>query len=301
MNLTSWKMENRGNLNRQLSNIEKMPKDAQLVTKAIELVINAMMKRVMDNVLYNDPFVAESHRAAKPLYAALVPDEIFKGSHFERRFVTPFGGVWEKLAVVAAEAGLGYAVKGHAITSNIRKDRLKRIQEVLNRLEHGVKGETRVRPNWGKELAYIMAGKGLLMPTTVVCDIFAKDIVTQKRFAFELKAPLPNSDQTKVSKEKIFKLYAMEPSAIDGAFYALPYNPYGKKEDYAWTFPARWFDMKADPVVLIGDEFWDMLGGPGTYQLFIKEVNALGKAYRERIYTEYLGIEPPAGAENVKI
>jgi hypothetical protein len=35
----------------------------------------------------------------KPLYAALVPDEIFKGSDFERRFVTPFGDV---LAIVFA-------------------------------------------------------------------------------------------------------------------------------------------------------------------------------------------------------
>lgn len=278
-----------------------MPKTAINVTQAIESVIKNMMERVLNNVLYNDPFVTEKHRAAKPLYAALVPDEIFKGSHFERRFVTPFGGVWEKLALVAAEAGLGYATKGHTITSTVRSGRLQRIQEVLNRLEHGVHGEVRVRPSWEEELAYVMAGTGEPIPTTVVCDIFAKDIATGKRLAFELKAPLPNSDQTKVSKEKIFKLYAMEPSEVEGAFYALPYNPYGKKEDYAWTFPARWFDMKRDPVVLIGDEFWDMLGGPGTYQLFIKEVNALGKVYRERIYTEYLGIEPPASASDVKI
>lgn len=40
----------------------------------------------------DDPFIKEKHHANKPLYAALVPDEIFKGSHFERRFVTPFGG-----------------------------------------------------------------------------------------------------------------------------------------------------------------------------------------------------------------
>lgn len=66
------------------------------------------MDRVMEKVLVKDPFLAEEHRAKRPLYAALVPDEIFKGSHFERRFVTPFGSAWEKLAVVAAAEGLGY-------------------------------------------------------------------------------------------------------------------------------------------------------------------------------------------------
>jgi len=64
------------------------------VAKAIRLVVEEMMDRVMDKVLITDPFIKENHRSSKPLYAALVPDEIFKGSHFERRFVTPFGGVW---------------------------------------------------------------------------------------------------------------------------------------------------------------------------------------------------------------
>lgn len=57
---------------------------------AIQHVIKTMMDRVMDKVLIKDPFIEEEHRAKRPLYAALVPDEIFKGSHFERRFVTPF-------------------------------------------------------------------------------------------------------------------------------------------------------------------------------------------------------------------
>lgn len=38
-----------------------------------------------------------------------------------------------------------------------------------------------------------------------------------------------------------------------------------------------------------------MIGGKGTYQFFINEVNKLGKHYKERIYREYLGIEPPEG------
>lgn len=49
------------------------------VTKAILDVIQTMMDRVMEKVLVTDPFVAEKHHANKPLYAALVPDEIFKG------------------------------------------------------------------------------------------------------------------------------------------------------------------------------------------------------------------------------
>jgi hypothetical protein len=260
----------------------------------IQEVIKELMDRVMNRVLVQDPFLKDEHRAKKPLYAALVPDEIFKGSHFERRFVTPFGGVWEKLAVVAATAGLGYGEVHHSITGNVNAEKLRRISQVLNNLEHSIKGTRKIKPDWDKELEFILEGKSKdLIPTTVICDVYAENKENNSKYAFELKAPLPNSDQTKVSKEKILKLYSMDPLQINEAYYALPYNPYGKREDYSWSFPARWFDMKEDEAVLIGDEFWEKIGGRGTYQAFIEAVNEIGTEYKERIYREYLGIEPP--------
>ena len=263
--------------------------------KAIQVVIKTMMDRVMHKVLVEDPFLPDKHKAEKPLYAALVPKEIFKGSHFERRFVTPFGNAWEKLAIVAAEHGLGYGTSNHLIKGTVKQERLRRITEILNRLEHGEKGAERIRPDWENELKYVLDGKGKDIPVSVICDVYTEDRKkTKMKFAFELKAPLPNSDQTKVSKEKLLKLYAMEPLQIDEAYYALPYNPYGlKRELYAWAFPARWFNMKKDPAVLIGIEFWEKIGGLGTYDAFISAANEIGTEYRERIYREYLGIEPP--------
>ncbi len=52
-----------------------------------------------------------------------------------------------------------------------------------------------------------------------------------------------------------------------------------------------------DKCVLIGDEFWNFIGGEGTYEMFINEINALGSEYKEKIYTEYLGITPPEGTD----
>lgn len=265
------------------------------ISKEIGKVISELMDRVMDRVLLTDPFIKEKHHSSKPLYAALVPDEIFKGSHFERRFVTPFGGVWEKLAQVVAQEYHGHCEMGKTINGEVGTERLRRIQEVLNRLEHKTKGKDKQKPGWAVELAYILEGAGKPIPTSVVCDIFIDSKKTAKKYAFEIKAPLPNSDQTKVSKEKMFKLLAMNPTKVDFAFYALAYNPYGKREDYNWSFPMRWFDMHHDESVLIGDEFWDLIGGEGTYKNFISEINSLGKDYKERIYREFLGIDPPEG------
>jgi len=275
--------------------------DSQVMKEAIQSVIKQMMDRVIDKVLVKDPFVKEEHHAKKPLYAALVPDEIFKGSHFERRFVTPFGKVWEKLAVVAAKQGLGFGVLSHDINGTVKAERLRRITEILNKLEHPEQGQRRIKPDWDTELEYILKGGGEDIPVTVVCDVYAEDVAKKKKYAFELKAPLPNSDQTKVSKEKLLKLYSMQPLQIDGAYYALPYNPFGTREKYSWSFPARWFNMKEDKVVLIGNEFWEKIGGVGTYQSFLDAVNEIGPKYRECIYREFLGIEPPATSEPTEL
>ena len=224
----------------------------------------------------------------------MVPDEIFKGSHFERRFVTRFGYIWEKLAIVAAQYGVGLAIQSHKITGTVKEQRLRRIAQVINELEHAVRNEARRRPSWEAELAYILEGNGPEVPVTVVCDVYVENLETGESFAFELKGPLPNSDQTKVSKEKLLKLYAMTKPQVDGAYFALPYNPFGQeRQDYQWSFPGRWFDMQNDTAVLIGREFWEKIGGEGTYQAFIEAVNEISGEYRERIYREFLGIEPP--------
>ncbi len=261
----------------------------------IQTVVSDMMDRVMVRVLEQDPFSSEKHRETRPLYAALVPDEIFKGAHFERRFVTPFGKAWERLGQVAATAGLGFSTLGHTITGNVGEERLRRIQQVLDSLEHSPPGKDKVRPDWDRELEYVLEGGGESRETIVICDLYAEDRQTGERLAFELKAPLPNSDQTKVSKEKLLKLLSMEPLQVDEAYYALPYNPYGKRHDYAWTLPARWFNMKEDSAVLIGDEFWEKLAGQGTYGLIVQAIDEIAVDYKDRIYREFLGIEPPDG------
>jgi len=277
------------------------PEQIEATQKLIGEVITTLMDGVMDKVLYKDPFLFDKWKAEKPLYAALVPKEIFKGSHFERRFVTPFGGVWEKLAKAVAVNHHGFATNSYLITGNVPEERLRRISEVLNRLEHNEKGQKRIKPNWDEELKYILEGGGNLIPVPVVCDLYIENLQDGRKFAFELKAPLPNSDQTKVSKEKMFKLYAMQPQQVTDAYFALPYNPYGKRENYAWSFPERWFQMKTDRNVLIGDDFWDLIGGEGTYQMFITEINKLGLEYRHRIYREFLNIEPPSDDLEIKL
>lgn len=259
-----------------------------------------MMDNVLQKVLVDDPFIEERHHQTKPIYAALVPDEIFKGSHFERRFVTPFGNIWEQVAVAAAQAAGKKAICGTRIEGTIAQESLRRIQETLNVLEYGGEKDGS-RRKWIEQLKYVRdGGGGELLSFTVVADVLVSKGQSLPQ-AFELKAPLPNSDQTKVSKEKILKLLAASPPVVSGAYYALPYNPYGKRADYAWPHPKRWFNMTEDEVVLIGEEFWDLVGGEGTYEKFVDAVNELGSRYKDVIYRDFLLIEPPSTKSEFKL
>ena len=199
------------------------------IRNAVQEIIGELMEQVMHKVLNKDPFIKEKFRSEKPLYATLVPDEIFKGSHFERRFVTPFGRVWEKLAVAAAKHTAKTAIQSHSVDGLVKQERLRRISETLNKLEH-----SNITPSWDKEINYILDGGGEDIPTTVICDIYIES--DENKYAYELKAPLPNSDQTKVSKEKLLKLYSMEPIQINEAYFALPYTRMGEKKIISGAF-----------------------------------------------------------------
>ena len=54
-----------------------------------------------------------------------------------------------------------------------------------------------------ERVSLAIKGGGYPIPVSVICDIFIDNKETNTKYAFELKGPLPNSDQTKVSKEKL--------------------------------------------------------------------------------------------------
>ena len=77
---------------------------------------------------------------------------IFKGAHFERRFVTPFGKVWEKLAEVIAKKKYGFAKLNYKIDGYIPAERLVLIQETLDSLEFAHGKKPNQGPCWNLEL-----------------------------------------------------------------------------------------------------------------------------------------------------
>ncbi len=231
-----------------------------------------------------EPWDAEEEKRLRPFAFALVPEEVWKGAKFERSFVTSFGSAWEEMALLVARDKHDHAERGGRYVGRLRQGQLSQIQRILNDLEAG-----RSRPDWDAEFASVLAiAAGEQVEVGVIADLHVWNDDGSHLF-FEVKAPKPNSDQTKVSKEKMLKLSAMLGTTC--AYYALPYNPYPSRASYGWSPPKRWFDMATDEVVLIGAEFWDKAGGAGTWNDLLALLDEVGDRLRERIRREYLNLD----------
>ncbi len=255
--------------------------------KEIKDEIIRVVDRVIKKRTIDEPFDIKELEEERPFHVALLPEEILKGSKFERSFVTSLGqSVWEEIAKIIIEEEWGYCKRSQHIVGEIYQTQLREIQRILNELEH-VRGGR--KPNWKEELKEIeKAATGDKIKISVVVDLYGE--AKNKKLYCELKSSKPNSDQTKVSKEKLLKIHAMKKYENFIAFFALPDNPYKTKEAYDWPHPKRWFEMDKPPVV-IGKDFWDSIGGEGTFEELIEIFKEAGKITKPKIRKEYLGLD----------
>lgn len=219
----------------------------------------------------------------------LLPPNIAQVRKLERSCSTSAGTLLiQNLAAVLAESYLGYGRTNYAIDGRINVERMRRIDHIMNSLE-----STDAKPNFEKELRYVLDGKNRKTVQVVVrTDFYAVDrSKNHSRIAAECKSPMSNSDQAKAAKEKILKLHAMQKPKVDEAYFVLNYNPYGgETSNFIWSPPKRWFNINNnDSAVLIGREFWDKIGGPGTYDLIIQISDEVRAEYADAINAELTG------------
>lgn len=220
-----------------------------------------------------------------PFGSRLVPGEIWKGSKFERSFVTSFGqGVFEQVAYEIAVGSGAEAENQHGeqVSLSTWQD------EAIGNLLAAQRGPgARNAPDWEGELREI---HGLHNPRHVEVetrfDLYVKRQDGQEEY-YSLKTVKPNLDQTEIAKRDMLRIMTAKPECR--AYLALPYHPYGEGNRYAWTMPSRLFDMNQCPAVLIGAQFWNMVGkDEHTYEELLAIFEEIGASFQERIRREYL-------------
>lgn len=235
------------------------------IVEILEDCINRTIGRIKDDLTY------------RPFHEALLTKKIVSASAFERSFSTSFGqGPIEKISEILALASGADCKRQKETLANVNKGAIDEIERILSSLRGGD-----LSPNWEKEVAKITAfSKGDYVVRRVLSDLWIKR--DQDEIFISIKTVKPNIDQTEIVKKDMLTLKAHNPRF--STYFGLYYNPGGpRRADYNWSVPSKIFDMLNDECILIGHEYWDFIGGPGTYDALLDIFKKVGQKTREKL------------------
>lgn len=238
----------------------------QMIAEEFRDCVNKTIKRLQGEATY------------RPFHSALLSDEVLFWSRFERSFSTSFGQrVIEEIAkLVVLSNGASKAERQKETFIELDNVYITAISAHIQGLRNGQ------RLGWNDTVAELrkLLPSGMTTKLRVISDLWWQKNGIDNYIS--LKTVKPNIDQTAVAKEDCLHLALANPRC--NVYFGLPYNPYGEnKSDYSHNPPMGIFDFHHDPVVLIGKEMWDTLGGNGCYEELLSIAQEVGRETKQSI------------------
>jgi hypothetical protein len=188
-----------------------------------------------------------------PFHDALVPGI----THLrERSFSTRLGNLHEAVAAVIADEIHAEVNQPLDLTGTITALSREWITQRVLELRH-----RRAEPDYAYEREQILGHFGARVSAAVRIDLYVRTRDGEE-FFFEMKSPKANLDQCQEMKDRLMTALGIRGTQTAFALWGIPYNPYGHGE-FAHPFARPFFDFEHD--TMIGEQFWDFIGGPGAY------------------------------------
>ncbi len=194
----------------------------------------------------------------------------------ERSIVTKMGqGLYPELARLIALENHSDVVREKVIQGQLKDTTVNTIGRIVRDLR-----AKRRSPNHAQEIREIRKAKAgsIKVPVRVIADLYIGDFRDGPFFA-EIKTPLPNLDICAESKSKILTFETLLYSQKPKGYLAFAYNPFITRAAYAHGFTKQIMDMHAE--VLMAEEFWDKIGGSGTFAELLSIIDLVGNEIRE--------------------
>lgn len=210
----------------------------------------------------------------KPFHESLLPDGILHITEFERSFSTKLGTTFEECARLIAKSIHKNAERGYHVHGVVSPKAIKRIEDITNRVGSG--GMKWKYPDLVKEVVELSKNTNGIERVSIA-DLYIETNSGEELF-FEIKSPKPNKGQCLEATARLLQIQAITHARYPKAkaFYATAYNPYGiEKSAYRHSFVLNYMDFNNE--VLIGKEFWDLIGGEGTYEEVLGIYQEVGK------------------------
>ena len=174
----------------------------------------------------------------------------------------------------------------YKVGSEISERAQLEIQRIINDLSTSSR-----RPNKPSEIEQMrtIASIGSVNKVRVVkADIYLRNWQNEV-WLIDLKTAKPNKSNFKDFKRTLLEWVAIHQRLHSEdevhSMIAIPYNPYAPKPYTRWTI-ADTLDVQNE--LLVGDEFWDFLGGEGTYQQLLDCFERVGHEMQP-VLDDYFG------------
>jgi predicted metal-binding protein len=224
------------------------------------------IKRVKNTIresLKNKFLTYKPETSNMPFHYKLLGKDRMALYSFIQSLNTTFGtSIFEPVAETLATLKFPLAQKQFIVGDTISEQAQREIQHIMNELTTGKS------PNKHEEIERIrkVASSGKMNKLkTVKVDLMVKSSEGTVHL-FDLKTAKPNISNFKDFKRTLLEwiaIYLLKyPDANVHSYVAIPYNPYEPKPYERWTLKGM---LDLDNELKVAEEFWDFLGGKGSY------------------------------------
>ncbi len=242
--------------------------------------IKALLRKKIDNKLKK--YGRET--SAMPFLARLIQDnEKIAAYSFIHSLATTLGmSIYEEVSVIICESSCQEAFRNYGVGGVISKSQKTVINKIITELRN--KERMANIDEEIKELLSISPQNGTFQKSGNIADLyFLKGNI---EFYFEIKTVKPNIDVFEKSKTKLLEWVARRRKDIK-VYLAFPYNPY-HPDPYSRFTEVGMMDHPND--FLIGDEYWDFIGGKNTFDQLLEVFDEVGKEFKQKITDKFRSI-----------
>ncbi|MFH1528730.1 MAG: TdeIII family type II restriction endonuclease [Bacteroidota bacterium] len=215
--------------------------------------------------------------SSMPFLAKLIQDsEKVAAYSFIHSIATTLGmSVYEEVSKIIAKKSAEEVSTKMDIGGVLSKDQKSSIGNIVRELRNNDRKVNKERET--EEVLAANAEDGKPQKDGQIADFYMKRGGIE--YYFEIKTVKPNIDVFTKSKTKLLEWIARKRKAVK-TILAFPYNPYYPDPYSRFTEQGL---LEKGKEFLVGEEYWDFLGGKGTFKNLLEEFDLVGKKFKKKI------------------
>ena len=216
-----------------------------------------------------------------PFLARLIQDnEKIAAYSFIHSMATTLGmSIYEDVSVIIASENSEECFRNYGVGGALSKAQKATIANIISKLRNGERNANIDKEK--REVLNASVENGEFQKSGNIADFYMKR--DGEEFYCEIKTVKPNIDVFEKSKTKLLEWVARRRRPVN-VFLAFPYNPYHPQPYFRFTEVGM---MDPPNDFLVGEEYWNFIGGAKTFSDLLKTFDEVGKEFKYRLEKKF--------------